>query len=82
MFYQIDCSKCLKQLFIYQKDGNGPLLRCYTDRIRETFNYFDLTSNLEIKCKNCSTVISNPMNKYIKTTETHHGERDAYDMIA
>ena len=78
IFYQINCKQCSTKLFIYQKDGDGPLLRCYHDRIRETFPEYNLTNNLEIQCKKCSTIISNPMSKYSKTYKTHHEERDAY----
>ncbi len=31
--YEIDCSGCDHVLFVYQKDGPGPIKRCYLDRI-------------------------------------------------
>lgn len=34
-FLNLFCVKCGKKLFIYQKDGPGPLKRLYLDRIRE-----------------------------------------------
>lgn len=30
---ELSCSQCNQYLFTYQKDGPGPLLRCYWDRI-------------------------------------------------
>ncbi len=34
-FIAILCGKCHKQLFVYQKDGLGPLKRSYLDRIHQ-----------------------------------------------
>lgn len=31
-FYIISCVKCQNEIFIYQKDGPGHLLRMYLDR--------------------------------------------------
>lgn len=35
-FIFVLCSKCQKPIFVYQKDGSGPLKRCYLDRIHES----------------------------------------------
>jgi len=81
MFYQINCHNCSIGLFIYQKDGNGPLLRCYDDRIREKFPAFGLTSKSEIQCNICLTIITRAENKYIKKTDTHFEERNSFEII-
>lgn len=54
----ISCSKCATQTLIYQKDGPGPLLRCYLDRIAWPEN---LPALSPVICKNCNTVIGIPM---------------------
>lgn len=48
---EISCEKCGSFLFHYQKDGPGPLKRCYTDRVFEKEN-FVLASSLAV-CKAC-----------------------------
>ena len=35
IFLAILCGKCHKHLFVYQKDGPGPLKRSYLDRIHQ-----------------------------------------------
>lgn len=78
IFYQINCINCSAKLFNYQKDGNEPLLRCYDDRIQKRFPTFSLTNKLEIQCILCQTIISQPMSLYIKRTDDHYEERNAY----
>ncbi|WP_207594651.1 hypothetical protein [Arthrobacter sp. D5-1] len=34
VFLRCTCAACGHPLFVYQKDGPGPLLRCYWNRIR------------------------------------------------
>ena len=36
--FALYCANCNSYLFTYQKDGPGPLLRCYLDRIHSSFN--------------------------------------------
>lgn len=50
---ELVCSKCLGYLITYQKDGPGPLLRCYTDRIRKGS---DLEKD-ELLCSSCKAVV-------------------------
>ncbi len=56
----IHCSKCNELLLIYQKDGPGPLKRCYLDRIAWTSFKGDLKEQ-SLKCPNCSQIIAHPM---------------------
>ena len=68
-------------MLIYQKDGPGPLLRCYVDRILYPKNY--LPKNIKyvrhipkLTCNDCSALIGMPM-RYRR-----HGEnRLALNMI-
>ena len=46
----IHCKKCSKLIFIYQKDGPGPLKRSYLDRICRAF--IDLENSM-IRCPSC-----------------------------
>jgi ribosomal protein L44E len=63
----LTCANCQEYLISYQKDGPGPLLRCYLDRIlhpeeinqRQKEN-FDKQSALALKCTACQTVIGSP----------------------
>lgn len=47
----ISCEKCGSFLFHYQKDGPGPLKRCYIDRVFEKNNYI-IANGLAI-CEAC-----------------------------
>ena len=82
-FYLVACRHCQTQLFAYQKDGDGPLLRCYLDRIRERFDNWQLTDSLTIQCRNCLTIISFPQNYYIKQDQdrNHFEKRLAYELL-
>ena len=81
-FYRISCSNtaCGEQLYLYQKDGPGPLLRCYADRISEKTAAFGITLFSAITCRMCDQLISYPMRRYIKHTDEYHEERDSYEM--
>ncbi len=40
-----------------------------------------LTNDNKIRCNKCSTIISHPMSKYSRTTDSHHEECDAFELI-
>ena len=68
----VHCANCNKLILIYQKDGPGPLKRCYVDRV-----FYSKTTKRDGKliCSNCGAIIGTPM-VYKK-----HGEnRRAYKM--
>lgn len=54
----ISCSKCKSYVMDYQKDGPGPLLRCYLDRIHAPKSLFKLheksTLPPYLMCKGCN----------------------------
>ena len=81
-FYRIRCSntECGAQLYLYQKDGPGPLLRCYADRISEQTEAFGLTTLNGIKCRKCDQLISRPMSRYIKDDGEYRENRHVYEM--
>ena len=63
----IKCSKCHSLVLIYQKDGPGPLLRCYLDRIAwpTSFSLLNTPSvsikDLQpIKCTECASLLGSP----------------------
>jgi hypothetical protein len=62
----IICGFCNKDLIVYQKDGPGPLLRCYLDRIHypdEIRNRQFLSNKNEIpklECNLCKTLVGVP----------------------
>ena len=53
--YFIKCKRCKLQLCIYQKDGLGPLLRMYLDRIYKGKAF--IPSHIICKCPNCNKMI-------------------------
>lgn len=64
----IFCVTCNTFLMCYQKDGPGPLLRCYLDRIHfpEDLNKrqcekFCKSTAPKLECKSCHTVIGVPI---------------------
>lgn len=56
---ELSCAKCGNYLITYQKDGPGPLLRCYWDRIHAPCHMTKLSesSENEFRCINCCTEI-------------------------
>lgn len=61
----IQCGKCGKHLFLYQKDGPGILKRMYLDRIYESDKYSGLENNSlktipQLICSECKTLIGIP----------------------
>jgi|SRR3989339_1451908 len=61
----ISCASCNEHLLVYQKDGPGPLKRCYLDRIAwrssEIEGSPDFTHN-PLTCPSCQSHIGTPMN--------------------
>lgn len=64
---EITCRKCHAWVMDYQKDGPGPLLRCYTDRIHEpailrvdSFSVRNLGLASPLSCSACSTKLGQP----------------------
>lgn len=62
------CSSCSFPVLVYQKDGDGELLRCYLNRIvgppsfanlQDTVERLSLLQNLACPC--CQTVLGSPM---------------------
>lgn len=82
LVYQINCHHCRIKMFTYQKDGDGPLLRCYADRIL-CKNALVYTAEEELQCSNCFTIISKPKNVYSKNDVhyKHSEERYAFELI-
>lgn len=62
---EIFCTNCDNLALIYQKDGPGPLLRCYLDRIAWPESYSQLEKKFEnlrdINCEHCGAFIATPM---------------------
>jgi len=90
--YMIYCSNklCGSELFKYQKDGLGPLLRCYSDRIIKNINLKTETHSESIAdiigdkliCNTCGNVISDSKSIYTKkNVEYNHSEnRESYEL--
>ena len=61
----IQCGKCTKHLFFYQKDGPGILKRMYLDRIYKSDKYSGLENNSlksvpQLVCPSCKALIGIP----------------------
>lgn len=66
--WRITCAKCGAEMFLYQKDGRGPLKRAYLNRIRAPEHLAKLqdsdaaVGNLQaLKCVVCRLLIGIPM---------------------
>ena len=66
--FNLFCSKCGEFFALYQKDGEGALVRLYLDRIiapselsRLQLKVNDKAEMPNLKCSNCSTLIGIPM---------------------
>ena len=62
------CAQCNEYLMSYQKDGPGPLLRCYLDRIhhpkqleQQQYQPFDKQTFPKLTCSRCKVVIGSPI---------------------
>lgn len=55
----IHCATCHCYIISYQKDGPGPLLRCYLDRIHQKFHFQQEKDNSEknLSCPHCNQQI-------------------------
>lgn len=63
---EIRCSSCGETVILYQKDGPGPLLRCYVDRVAwppeiAHLEGISARSLPNLECGSCHTVIGSPM---------------------
>lgn len=61
------CSQCQCYLMAYQKDGPGPLIRCYLDRIvhpsfleQRQHEPFNAHTSPSLQCRQCKVVIGSP----------------------
>ena len=62
------CAKCNAYVMSYQKDGPGPLIRCYLDRIHHPESLaqrqnqpFDKKLSEKLACPCCHIVIGSPI---------------------
>lgn len=65
---KISCALCKTYLMHYQKDGPGPLKRCYLDRIHHPreleerqYRIFDKGTAPRLECSACTVVIGTPI---------------------
>ncbi len=58
---EISCSECGQYLITYQKDGPGPLKRCYWDRIHAPMEMSKLEEKVdqpeEFSCPSCNLLV-------------------------
>ncbi len=63
-FLNIYCNNCNTHLFLYQKDGPGPLKRAYLDRIIappiRKYSVNSINSVPPLLCNSCKNVIGKP----------------------
>lgn len=64
----ISCIGCGSYIMSYQKDGPGPLLRCYLDRIhhpkeleKRQHLIFEKKTAEKLACANCNEVVGTPI---------------------
>lgn len=55
--YSLHCRKCNNLISNYQKDGSGPLLRLYIDRIENSKYVDDFKIDKKITCEKCGEII-------------------------
>lgn len=76
---EVCCGKCSSRILIYQKDGDGPLKRCYFNRILDPSFLEELQYNASIRqpsdapqlvCPQCKIVVGAPI--------VHHDGRLAF----
>jgi hypothetical protein len=67
-FLDIHCSSCGSHMLLYQKDGQGSLLRLYLDRILEPSELSSLQFQgggkvklPNLYCKKCKALVATPM---------------------
>jgi ribosomal protein S27E len=64
-FLNLYCSGCKSHLFLYQKDGPGPLKRAYLDRILapeilSSYQHEKLITVPNLACLKCGVVVGSP----------------------
>ena len=78
-FVLLFCAKCMTEVLLYQKDGDGQLKRCYLNRIFEPPELERLQHDIRLKnledfpaltCPTCKTVLGMPIR--------HHDGRIAF----
>lgn len=60
----INCASCEELLLVYQKDGLGPLKRCYVDRVAWQAEGEDGKKDLShnpLQCPTCKETVGVPM---------------------
>lgn len=64
----IVCASCNSYIMSYQKDGPGPLIRCYLDRIhhpeqleKRQYEGFDKKLSQKLECPCCQVVVGSPI---------------------
>jgi len=67
-FILLSCGACGKNIILYQKDGEGQLVRLYLDKITAPQNLVDIVSNYNTKsemsglfCPICGKLLAVPM---------------------
>jgi len=67
-FILLGCGACGKNIILYQKDGDGQLLRLYLDKITAPQNLVDIVENYHTKsemsglfCHICGKLLAVPM---------------------
>lgn len=57
----LSCTRCNEIVLLYQKDGPGPLLRCYFDRIHAPKSFMNLQKKKDypktLLCPSCKTLL-------------------------
>lgn len=73
------CSQCGEYVMSYQKDGPGPLLRCYLDRIHHPEglaerqgHFFDKNTSPKLERPSCKVVIGSPIIYEKETRPAYH----------
>jgi hypothetical protein len=76
----ICCSNCHKKVIEYQKDGVGPLHRCYANRVVSPVEFANIVNAILVesllpilKCLECNQIIGYPT--------THSDKRLAWNLI-
>lgn len=64
-FLNVYCAKCKSHIFLYQKDGPGPLKRTYLDRILapkhlSKYQELNIKSVPALSCLKCKSIIGTP----------------------
>lgn len=68
-FLELSCSRCNTRIMLYQKDGDGQLIRCYLNRIFEPpelerlqrdFTPENLRDMPALTCVGCSALLGKP----------------------